>query len=366
VAVQRVTLDSLRRHAIHQSLLAPTTLSDAINRLGFVQADPIRSPARAQDLILRHRVNGYRAGDLERQYASLDVEEDYLYAYGFLSKPVWQLLHPRKTPPVRAFEKKVLETVIKLGEAHPRILEAHLGKRRVVNAWGGYSKATTHALEWLHWRGLLRIVRRETGIRVYSPASMPSTTPPPAERLRALIMVYARIFAPSPEKSLQSVVARHRDLGNTRKMLTAMIADGELHKAAVEGVTYVWPGDPGLEQNCPSAVRFLAPFDPVVWDRTRFEHLWRWVYRFEAYTPVKKRVRGYYAMPMLWRDQFVGWANVGARGAAAAGGALGALGAAELEVNVGFVKSRPRGPEFRRELDAEIARLAQFLDRSSG
>ena len=96
----------------------------------FVQADPIRSPARAQDLILRHRVHGYRAGDLERQYASLEVEEDYLYAYGFLSKPVWQLLHPRKTPPLRALEKKVLETVTRLGEAHPRALESHLGKRR--------------------------------------------------------------------------------------------------------------------------------------------------------------------------------------------------------------------------------------------
>ena len=43
--------------------------------------------------------------------------------------------------------------------------------------------------------------------------------------------------------------------------------------------------------------------------------------RFEAYTPVKKRVRGYYAMPMLWGDRFIGWANVGARGARGAKGA---------------------------------------------
>ena len=47
----------------------------AIAKLGFVQADPIRSPARAQDLILRHRVTGYRAGDLERRYPRLDVEQ---------------------------------------------------------------------------------------------------------------------------------------------------------------------------------------------------------------------------------------------------------------------------------------------------
>ena len=73
-----MTLASVRSRAINQSLFSPTTLPDAIERLGFVQADPIRSPARAQDLILRHRVRGYRAGDLEHRYATLEVEEDYV------------------------------------------------------------------------------------------------------------------------------------------------------------------------------------------------------------------------------------------------------------------------------------------------
>ena len=342
------TIGALRAHAISQSLFPPTTLRDAIERLGFVQADPIRSPARAQDLILRHRVHGYRAGDLERYYASLDIEEDYLYAYGFLSKPVWQLLHPRKSKPLRALERKVLDLVLQLGEAHPRALEAHLGRRRVVNAWGGYSKATTDALEWLHWRGLLRIARRESGIRVYRPAFLSDAAPPAAERLRSLIMVYARIFAPSPEKSLQSVIARHRDLGNTRAAVREMASGGELRMDTVDGVSYVWP-EGEIEQEPPNQVRFLAPFDPLIWDRARFEHLWGWAYRFEAYTPVKKRVRGYYAMPMLWKTDVTGWAN-----ATVVGG--------KLDVNVGYVNGRPRGAEFRRELDAEIARLAEFLE----
>jgi len=341
------TIGALRAHAISQSLFPLTTLRDAIDRLGFVQADPIRSPARAQDLILRHRVHGYRAGDLERHYASLDIEEDYLYAYGFLSKPVWQLLHPRKSTPLRALEKKVLDLVLQLGEAHPRALEAHLGKRRVVNAWGGYSKATTHALEWLHWRGLLRIARRESGIRVYRPASAADVAPPAAERLRSLIMVYARIFAPSPEKSLQSVIARHRDLGNTRAAVRAMATGGELRTGTVDGISYVWP-ESAIEQAPPNQVRFLAPFDPLIWDRARFEHLWGWAYRFEAYTPVKKRVRGYYAMPMLWKTDVTGWANA-------------TIVAGKLDVEIGYVNGRPRGAEFRRELDAEIARLAEFL-----
>src|SRR5258705_2112995 len=90
------SLERLRALAISQSLFPATTLKAAVRRLGFVQADPIRSPARAHDLILRHRVNGYVVGDLERKYPSLDTEEDVLYAYGFLPRPVWQLLHPRK------------------------------------------------------------------------------------------------------------------------------------------------------------------------------------------------------------------------------------------------------------------------------
>ena len=57
-------------------------------------------------------------------------------------------------------------------------------------------------------------------------------------------------------------------------------------------------------------VRFLAPFDPVVWDRRRFELFWGWAYRFEAYTPVRKRKLGYYALPLLWRDEVLGWANL--------------------------------------------------------
>lgn len=339
----------------------PIDLQGAIDRLGFVQADPIRSPARAQDLILRHRAIDYRAGDLGRSYASLDVEEDYLYAYGFLSRRVWRLLHPRKTPALRALEKKVLETVTSLGEAHPRALESHLGKRRIVNAWGGYSKATTHALEWLHWRGLLRIARRENGIRVYHPALRLDVVPPPADRLRALVMVYARIFAPSPEKSLQSVIARHRELGSTRQVLADMIRHGELRKDLVDGVSYVSPAGATTNGEAPRLVRFLAPFDPVVWDRTRFEHLWGWSYRFEAYTPVKKRVRGYYAMPILWGDSVLGWATIGAKGLPRRSREAAKAGAKSLSVTVGFVDKRPRGRDFTRELDAEIARLEVFL-----
>src|ERR1700729_594387 len=90
-----ISLDDLRRFAVARSLFPPTTLKRALHHMGFVQADPIRAPARAQDLILRHRVRGYRIGDLERRYPKLAIEEDYFVNYGFLANEHAALLHPR-------------------------------------------------------------------------------------------------------------------------------------------------------------------------------------------------------------------------------------------------------------------------------
>jgi APA family basic amino acid/polyamine antiporter len=90
-----ITLDDLRHFAVAHSLFTPTTLTRALHRLGYVQADPIRAPARAQDLMLRHRVKDYRDGDLERHYAKLGVEEDVFVNYGFVTRSIQALMHPR-------------------------------------------------------------------------------------------------------------------------------------------------------------------------------------------------------------------------------------------------------------------------------
>jgi uncharacterized protein len=342
------SLERLRLHAIGHSVFPATTLIAAVERLGFVQADPIRAPARAQDLILRHRVSGYRAGDLERHYPSLSLEEDYLYAYGFLPRDVWQLIHPRNTKGLSAMEKKVLSVVSKSGPVHPRELEPHFGRGRVVNAWGGYSKATTHALEHLHYRGLLRIARRENGLRIYEAAMPAIVALPAAERLRKLILIVASILAPVPEKTLTANIARYRHLGNTRQTLKDLIRTGVLETAGADDLTYVWPATKRAVWDESRTVRFLAPFDPLVWDRRRFEHFWQWPYRFEAYTPPARRIRGYYAMPLLWRDHIVGWVN-----AAVVGG--------RLNVEAGFVKNRPKERDFSSQFDAEVARMEAFL-----
>jgi hypothetical protein len=169
-------LDDLRRFAVARSLFTPTTLKRALNKLGFVQADPIRAPARAQDLTLRHRVKDYCAGDLERRYATLGVEEDTFINYGVVSSEVYALMHPRTfKPDWSASQRKrvqaLLEFVRARGSVHPRDVDAHFSHGRVTNYWGGSSSATTHLMDAMHYRGLLRVARRERGIRTYATGS---------------------------------------------------------------------------------------------------------------------------------------------------------------------------------------------------
>ena len=356
-----MTADQLRRLSVAHSLFTPTTLSRAVKTLGFVQADPIRAPARAQDLTLRHRVSGYRAGDLERRYPRLDIHEDFFVNYGFVSGRVQALMHPRGgcKPWTAANGRRVaalLEFVRARGAVHPRDADDHFSHGTVTNYWGGSSNATTHLLNAMHYRGLLRVSRRDTGIRVYTAhqhAEAPRDNAERDARLDALVDVILRSYAPLPAVSLWNLIRRLRyavPQWSGRLARTLQRAKARLAHARVDGIEWYWPADAaGAATDPDDTVRLLAPFDPIVWDRRRFEMLWGWAYRFEAYTPVAKRKLGYYALPLLWRDRIIGWGNLSVRDGA-------------LQSQFGYVTSRPpRDRAFHLALEDELNRMRWFL-----
>jgi uncharacterized protein YcaQ len=367
-----VTLDHLRSYALARSLFAPTSLARAIHKLGFVQADPIRAPARAQDLTLRHRVKGYRAGDLERRYARLAIEEDYFVNYGFLPRATQRLMHPRSAhtgwPRSRwAQAHAVLEFVRERGVVHPAEVDAHFQHGKTRNWFGGSTNASTQLLDGMHYRGLLRIAARQGGVRLYAASApnephephephqphQPATDPDAA--MDALVDVVLRKYAPLPLRSMSELIS-HLRLGAPqwaeRRRGALQRARARLPHAQVDGLEWYWPAgeNPSSRRHqLDEDVRLLAPFDPIVWDRRRFELFWRWAYRFEAYTPAAQRVRGYYALPLLWRGSVIGWANAAVRDG-------------QLRVEPGFVSGRaPRDASFAAALDAESERLSVFL-----
>ncbi|MCU0633438.1 MAG: winged helix DNA-binding domain-containing protein [Gemmatimonadaceae bacterium] len=361
-----ITLDALRRHAIARSLTRPTTLGRAITRLGYVQADPIRAPARAQDLILRHRVHDYVAGDLEARYPRLDVEEDYFVNYGFLPRALADLMHPRTARRTwSARERRRAEAVLAFVRerrvVHPNEVDAHFAHGHATNWFGGRSRVSTPVLDGMHYRGLLRIARRSGGIRVYAARDVGQDDRDPIELLDTLLDVAVRLYAPLPASRLGYLLSGllHYGAPQWRHLRRAALARARARAAGatVDGVPWLWPADErpsAAHDRVEDRVRLLAPFDPVVWDRLRFEHFWGWAYRFEAYTPAPKRVRGYYALPLLWRDAVIGWANVSVVGGA-------------LVPRLGYVTgSPPTDVAFRTALEAELADLARFLGCSAG
>ena len=355
-----LTLDHLRRYAIARTLFKPTTLPKAIARLGFVQADPIRAPARAQDLTLRHRVVDYLAGDLERRYARLRIEEDFFVNYGFLPHATHRLMHPRTArsvwPKARSAQAQaVLEFVRERGVVHPREVDAHFAHGKERNWFGGSSNASTQLLDEMHYRGLVRIARREGGVRVYAAREDHEAAPDPAAAADALVDVIVHKYAPLPLATLGQLVS-HLQIGTPQwrsdRNATLQRAKARLASARIDGVHWLWPADdnPLSKRHAPDdAVRLLAPFDPVVWDRRRFEHFWGWAYRFEAYTPAPKRVRGYYALPLLWHEQVIGWGNL-------------SVVNGRLVSALGYQSGRaPRDKAFRAGLDDELERMRAFL-----
>ena len=182
----------------------------------------------------------------------------------------------------------------------------------------------------------------------------------PDAALDALIDVTVAKYAPLPAATLSRFIMwlgmaaapQWRD----RRRAALARAKARLPQATVDGIRWFWPDgeNPGSRRFASDdvlddEVRLLAPFDPIVWDRERFERFWGWAYRFEAYTPAAKRIRGYYALPMLWRGQVIGWANAAVRDG-------------RLDVQAGYVSGRaPRDPAFKCALQEEQARLEGFL-----
>ncbi|MFZ0816549.1 MAG: crosslink repair DNA glycosylase YcaQ family protein, partial [Candidatus Sulfotelmatobacter sp.] len=121
--------------------------------------------------------------------------------------------------------------------------------------------------------------------------------------------------------------------------------------AQIDGLLWYWPqgeNPTSAQYEVDEKLRFLAPFDPIVWDRRRFQLFWGWEYKLESYVPAHKRRMGHYAMPMLWGEQILGWANL-------------KVVDGRLKHELGFAGPRPRGSAFKLALAEALQQMQEFL-----
>jgi hypothetical protein len=258
---------------------------------------------------------------------------------------------------MQARAKEVLAFVRQHGRTHPKDVQAHFDHGRI-KCWGGDLNVSTHLLEGLHYRGLLRVARREAGTRVYQAIDhLPQDDSPEARLARAgqLLDTVVQLYAPLPAASLGYLCRLLRDgvphLAAEAQQVQEHAKSRYAH-AQVDGLLWFWPqGEKPVATPHPvdDRLRFLAPFDPVVWDRRRFQLFWGWEYKLEAYVPAHKRRMGHYAMPMLWGEQILGWANL-------------KVVDSRLQHELGFAGPRPRGSAFQLALDEALQQMQEFLE----
>ena len=353
----RISRELARRFLVHHHLLAPprslppepSSVTRVMDRLGSLQFDPIDVAGRNHDLVLLARIAGYRR----------DWTDKLLYEQRALFEAfnkMLSILPTTELPYYRvAWDRARIQHDGAAFDEHAPLVEELLERIREGGPMSSRDVEPRAAIDW-SWRptnqvrailealsdaGILGISRREGNVRVYDlaerlfPEALLADRRPPREQFRHKLLSRYRahgllgqtgaseLFSGTfPRVALgiedgMSVQAKGR-----YSLLDELVATGALVPVEVEGIRIrrymvgeeaallrlagdeLERGDPPHGE--PPGVAFLAPLDPLAWDREFLRTCFDFDYVWEVYVPPAKRRWGYYVLPILYGDRLVG------------------------------------------------------------
>jgi uncharacterized protein YcaQ len=350
------------------------TFARTLTRTGVLQVDSVNVLQRAHFMPLYSRMGPYDV-DLVRRASegrSRRIVEYWAHVQAFMPVELWPVMRHRMnryrdgrhkwwgTVVTEELIESLLAEISDRGASTARDLDDGLPRQK--ENWGWNWSTTRRALDYMYMVGDVAIAGRNSQFeirydlpervipRVHLEAPTPSEEEANLELVRRAARSHgvatARDLADYYRMRLQPKAGMHA----TQDAIDTLVEHGELVPVRIDGVkraAYLH-----REARIPRRIdarALLSPFDPVVWERERTESLFDFFYRIEIYTPVEKRIHGYYVLPFLLGDRIVGRVDL----------------KADRKTGLLLVKAayaEPGAPdETAEELAVELQRLAGWL-----
>ena len=357
-----------------------------VRQAGCIQFDPVDVCGRNAELTLQSRVKGFRRKmlndllyrdrllvDYSDKELSVWPREDWPYFSGYRERSV---AHGQNFPGIPELEEQAIAYIRKHGPVSSDTLpiEGTIFWHSSMH-WSGHwekdSLAARSVLEQLYTVGVL-LIHHKTGSRKYYdlaekyfPADLLCAPNPCRDeeaftdwRIRRRIGAVGLLWNRNSTAWLGiSMTTEQRNASFDR-----LEKSGSIAAVQVEGIRfplYMLSEDLPLMESVITGqadlkprLEFLAPLDPMLWDRKLIEAIWGFQYSWEIYTPAVKRKYGYYVLPILCGDRFVGRIEP----------------KADRKTNILTVQNIWLEPGVRRtrklsgQIDKAVQRLAKFND----
>lgn len=293
----------------------------ALEHLGYLQIDTLSIVERAHHHTLWTRVPDYKTEYLDELVKERQVFEYWFHAASYLPMKDFRYVLPQmldvkqnKSHYYKADPKVmqyVMDTIRAEGPKKARDFESESKK---VGSWWNW-KPTKLALERLFMQGDLMVSERSGMQKTYDirervlPEYIDLTVPSASEFTEYLVKTYLRAYGFTTVKQITHLKKGEVLRKNVNEVLGSMLDEGTIQKVSIEGMPAVFVQSDLMERvskKSDPTVRILSPFDNSIIHRDRIKQFFDFDFRLECYTPQEKRQYGYFCLPILFGDVFLG------------------------------------------------------------
>jgi len=330
----KVTPETARRFLVARQMLAPArslegrdAVMEVLRRLGSIQVDPIKVAGRNHDLMLHARIAGYEPAWCDVSYERREIFETTNKALSLIpmSEVPWfrwssgrkgRRFHAAALRDNAAVAARVLERIRAEGPLSSRDFEREASPTK---DWFGLPENAVRAvLEAYAVLGVIGLAWREGAVRYYDllerllPAEVLAKDVPVRDQLRHKVLSRHRAHGLLGAGGAGGTFARIADPAERKDLHRELVELGSLVAVEIEGVRgkrFVLAEELALFQAPPeptTSLAFIAPFDSLLWDTALLANLFGFDYVWEGFFPPQKRRWGYYVLPIVFGDRFVG------------------------------------------------------------